>query len=186
MSAPASYGMPKPGIVPALSVRAPWPYALAFLQKRIENRTAWRSCSYRGPLILHAAVWPSGSIESYEKRPAKSMLECHETALAMCAMAERSGRRKADDVVTMRNILELRGGAFGFSSIIDVVSGPMDFNAQVLAGRIPASQRAWYMGGFALVLGEVTPFPLVPCSGALGLFGLHKDAYAKVMALREP
>jgi hypothetical protein len=82
----------------------------------------------------------------------------------------------------MRDILALRGGAFAFSSIVDTIIDRMHFDLMVRGSLIPESQRAWYMGGFALVLGDVKPFPLVPCSGALGLFGLHKDAYAKVMA----
>jgi hypothetical protein len=39
--------------IPALSVRAPWAYAIAFAGKRIENRT-WQT-SYRGALFIHAS-----------------------------------------------------------------------------------------------------------------------------------
>ncbi len=191
MSAPASYGMPPPGIIPALSIRAPWTIALAHLGKRIENRLAWRACKYRGPLILHAAAWPSGDAARFEKKPSRSMLECYETALEMTEMTTKSGYKGFDGRLTMREILALRGGAFAFSSIVDVVDGPIDFDMKVKAGKIPEAQRAWYMGGFALVLGAVKlfgapglPALIVPCAGALGLFGLHKDAYDLVMAWR--
>ena len=76
--------------------------------ERIENRTSWRSCAYRGPLILHASAWPAGNVATYEKRPPKSMLECHETALEMCDMADASGCKGYDGRLTMREILEMR------------------------------------------------------------------------------
>ena len=38
----------------ALSIRQPWAFAIPRWGKRIENRD-WRGCSYRGPLLIHAA-----------------------------------------------------------------------------------------------------------------------------------
>ena len=183
MTAPASYGRPKPGIIPALSIRAPWCTALATLGKRVENRTSWRSCAYRGPLILHASAWPPGDVASFNKRPSQGMLECYETVHTMVEMAKASGHPMPDKL-TMRDVLELRSGAFAVSSILDVVRGPDQLDDALDRWAMPRSQRAWYMGGLALLLGDVRPFPLVPCSGALGLFGLHADAYAQVMKLR--
>jgi len=40
--------------VKAISVRQPWAYAILHLGKRVENRD-WRGCSYRGPVLIHAA-----------------------------------------------------------------------------------------------------------------------------------
>lgn len=39
----------------ALSLSQPWADVILDQGKRIENRTAWTVCNYRGPILLHAA-----------------------------------------------------------------------------------------------------------------------------------
>jgi ASCH domain len=44
----------KDGNIPALSMHAPWAWAIVHAGKHIENRT-WKR-SYRGPLFIHASL----------------------------------------------------------------------------------------------------------------------------------
>jgi hypothetical protein len=81
---------------------------------------------------------------------------------------------------TIWQMLMTRAGAFAICNLIDVLNGPSDFELRRNFGKIPESQRPWYMGGFALVLSDVRKIPFVACGGAPGLFGIHPDAYARL------
>ena len=174
-----TWGIPNDGRIPALSVRSPWPWALLHWNKRVENRTSWKSCNYRGPLILHAAGWPAGDADRLAAKPTASMYELEETARSMIEMARESGVDLGEKV-TLGMLLEQRGGTFAKCNLVDVISGPMEFTMRTRGGKLPESQRAWYMGGFALLLEDVLPIPFVRCDGAPGLFGIDRESYAKL------
>jgi hypothetical protein len=178
MSAGAS-GFPSwaltPGATPTLSLRQPWAWAILRAGKRLENRTAWRSCRYRGPIWLHAANWPRGDAERLPPQRA-DVAEYLDAADEMIRMARKA--RATDSLphpTNHRLILEHRGGVVGRARVVDVVSGPIDLARAVRDGVITPGQSAWYMGGFALVLADVRAVPFVACRGALGLFGLPRD-----------
>lgn len=185
--APASFAEPSwaapPGGTPALSLRQPWAFAVLHLGKRIENRTSWRSCKYRGPIWIHAAKWPRASLDELEAKPDRA--DIAEYLDAVDAMLEM--RAKTDHVldgtVTHRKLLEHRGGVVGRATIVDVISGPIDLARAVKVGIVAPSQSAWHMGGFALVLDDVRPVPFVECKGALGLFGVSPAIAEKLSEL---
>jgi hypothetical protein len=97
----------------------------------------------------------------------------------MITMARKSGADLGEKV-TLGMLLAQRGGTFGICNLIGTIAGPMDFEQQVSAGVISESQRAWYMGGFALLLADVRPIPFVACQGAPGLFGINHEAYRQL------
>lgn len=180
MPAPASFGRPVDGRIPALSLRQPWAWAILHAGKRIENRTAWHSCAHRGEVILHASAWPAGDPDRLAEGRSRPARDFEIEAQTMMVMAERSGR-EFDAPVTMRDLLHYRGGVVGCARVVDVISGPLDFATAVGRGLVTPEQSAWYMGGFALVLEDVRPLPFVPAKGALGLFGLDDETYRIVM-----
>ncbi len=141
----------------ALSVRQPWVDAVLYGGKRIENRLAWRSCSYRGPLLLHAA---KGMTEA----------EYHDACDFMHArgIGWRPGHMTID---RMR-----RGYLVGACEVVDVIQPPV--NSQFAADH-PLAGDCWYMGGFALVLDNVRAFAVpVPWRGMLGLFEVDTSGMA--------
>ena len=191
-----------PGATPALSLRQPWAWAVLRTGKRLENRVAWRSCKYRGPIWIHAANWPRGPVDALRRGRAdvdeyldavEAMLDMAENTSA-ATRASSKGATREDDVVVWdlhtshREILRNgRGGVVGSATVIDVVSGPIDLARAISQGIVPESQRAWYMGGLALVLDDVRPLPaeapVVECRGALGLFGLPPDVEEKLRSI---
>jgi len=181
MSAPASFGRPKDGRIPALSLRQPWAWAILHAGKRIENRLAWRSCTYRGPIILHASAWPKGKLDADGTLRTRRFPAFEEAAWAMFDAIDPSDRIRLGPV-TMGKLLERRGGVVGCARIVDAVSGSLEFDTKIRMGTISLRQKPWYMGGFALVLDDVKPLPFIPCGGALGLFGLAPSVYEQVIA----
>jgi hypothetical protein len=169
----------------ALSLTQPWAFCILHLGKRIENRTAWKGCSYRGPILLHAAK-SVGTREDFD------------------ATVEQIGEIVGGDswpvAVDVRSMVEkfaidrdyknggawhrwmpapglLRGGIIGRARIVGVVRE----GERVADER----QRAWWFGGFALVLADVEPLPFVPWKGALGLFEIPDDYAAQAAAGEE-
>lgn len=161
--------------IPALSIRQPWAWAILHAGKRIENRE-WRGgCSYRGPVLIHASLWPAGF--KLDKSPAVSIpaADAHHEAQAMLAMAGNAGA-PLPDKVTLRMLYEHRGGIVGRANIVGVVErGQVRIDGaenelQHAPRPLTATERAWWVGGFGLVLDDVEPLPFVACKGALGLF----------------
>ncbi len=140
----------------ALSIRQPWADAVLYGNKRIENRTAWRNCHYRGALAVHAAK----SMTPDEFREARDF------------MFERCVLGPWFDTVP------LNSGAFvGLTEIIDVIRpGAYCERVDLPTVKVPDLQLRWWTGGFALVLGPVRVFKEpVPGRGMLGLFNVPDE-----------
>jgi hypothetical protein len=151
----------------------------------VENRLKWHRCDYRGPLILHTSNWPAGDLFARDARgkPSTDDDTFMDTLESMVLAWKRSGYAY-DRPLTPADILARRGGVLGVCELVDVIAGPLEFQQALRQGRIGEDQVPWYMGGFALLLANVRPLPFVRCGGALGLFGLHPEAYRLVMAAR--
>lgn len=162
-----TWGIPTDGRIPALSIRIPWTIALSDYDKRIENRLSWKSCDYRGPLILHAASWPSDPISN------KNETEFYCTLDDMMARASAAGHYMK---FLINDLLATRGHAFAICNLVDCIRSSAALDILIRAG-LPPAQRSWYMGGFALVLENVRKIPLVRCNGAPGLFGIAPGIY---------
>lgn len=164
--------------IPALSIRQPWAWAILHAGKRIENRD-WRGCKYRGPVLIHASLWPSGLRLDRERFvTGQAAADAHAEAHAMLDMATAAGVRDSlPDVVSLRMLYEHRGGIVGRANIVGVVD-PIFGETVIDAVRRPLTdaERAWWVGGFGLVLADVEPLPFVPCKGALGLFRPRFDS----------
>lgn len=86
-----------------LTLRQPWCDAVIYGGKRIENRLAWHGCSYRGPILLHAA-------KAMTKKEWQDAL----------AFMERRG------INWLPSTLGARGAIVGGADIVDVVMPGLD------------------------------------------------------------
>jgi hypothetical protein len=159
---------PRESSVPALSIRQPWAWAILNAGKRIENRE-WRGgCKYRGPVLIHASLWGGPSID-------RLSVAAQDEAYFMINMAKRAGHT-FDGPVTLRDLYEHRGGIVGRANVVGVVErGQAVIDGAENELRHPPrdltpTERAWWVGGFGIVLDDVEPLPFVPCKGALGFF----------------
>lgn len=160
--------------VKALSLTQPWAQVILHHGKRIENRVKWRGCSYRGPILLHAAQGV-GNILDFDDTVEALLcppLSIHED-LIEDVIAVRA--TYLDDLVWRPHPKLPRGGIVGRARIDGVIHSERDmavYEANVPGG---AGQRKWWFGGFALVLADVEPLPFVPWKGALGLFEVPNE-----------
>jgi hypothetical protein len=183
--------------VKALSLTPPWGSVIIEHGKRIENRTAWKSCSYRGPILLHAAkgVGTRDDFDSLVEELVEDGLVPREAMFEKYARFAASGRRGAPQhpegngwYVPHPSLP--RGGIIGRARIVDVIyPEPRDLSvhradgfadwvaraASTVAAAARQDQRRWWFGGFALVLDDVEPLPFVKWNGALGLFEVPDD-----------
>lgn len=160
----------------ALSLTPPWTEAILSLGKRVENRQAWKGCSYRGPILLHAAK-STGTQDAFEgavdfildavkPEPGPARLEVVRTLGAEMRVGGR-GRHHADGWWAPREDL-MRGAIVGRCRVVDVIRAGDDVGA---IDRGFPGQIKWWMGGFALVLADVERIAEpIPYKGALGFF----------------
>lgn len=149
----------------ALSIRQPWLDAILFGGKRIENRIAWKGSAFRGPVYLHAAK-------------AMTIAEYGE---AWRWMRDRGIKWQPQDPDRL-----VRGALVGRCEVLDVIlsGGLRDKNgrfgyARGDTDRHPFADDPWYMGGFALVLGNVEVFEEpIPYKGMLGFFNVDPSVAA--------
>jgi hypothetical protein len=163
----------------ALSLTQPWAHAVVHLGKRIENRD-WRGCSFRGPVLIHAAK-SVGTIDDFDETIDAIIDVCRPTVGAerlafVKPMADMHvgirGRHHAEGVWQPSPLLKL-GGIIGRARVDGVIRNEADFAAYAKRTSNGDYQRAWWFGGFALILVDVQSTPFVPCKGALGFF--HVD-----------
>jgi hypothetical protein len=143
----------------ALSIRQPWAWAILCAGKRIENRS-WQGCGYRGPILLHASK--GCTRDEFED--------------AAYAIGEATGgglTRRHVDFVRYEELQ--RGGIVGRARVDGVIRTEADFAAYAASARGSEEQRAWWAGGFALVLADVEPLPFVAWKGELGLFEVPEE-----------
>lgn len=162
----------------ALSLTQPWATAITRFGKRIENRTKWKGCSYRGSIWLHASATMGRQFS--------------EAAHGMRLALERDDRKEDWDLFADRHLFS-RGGMWrpqptfvhramgaivGRANVVDVIADRIDFDRWCgdAATLVDVAQRrrqgVWWMGGFALVLSDVVAIEPVPVKGALGLWRL--------------
>lgn len=156
-----------------LSITQPWLMSILYWNKRIENRVKWMGCSYRGPILLHAAK-SVGTIDEFDDVITTLMMKGVPREYVEAELA-RFGPRRGHDLDVWSPLEKLpRGGIMGRARIAGVISGTRygERDFALYAANVPggAEQRKWWWGKFALVLEDVRPMPFVPCTGALGLF----------------
>jgi hypothetical protein len=193
----------------ALSLSRPWPFAIVELGKGIENRSVKGGrmppmCHYRGELLLHAA-------KSWDKSAARWMQYRGLATVAggTAGMARDGKRIIVDDPhhhpsgvvfarcrvvahITPRPCPEcqLRANAFireatecdlcGGRGVLPSTHVMLDDHA-ALAADPRTSDMRWWMGGYAIVLADVRPTPLVACKGALGIWTVPDEVAERVM-----
>lgn len=142
----------------ALSIRQPWAWAILHAGKRIENRD-WRSCHYRGPLLIHAAK--GCGIEEYAdaamgmKHEGLAWPEQHALPVGAPPLPILPALAKLD-----------RGGIVGVCRLVGVV----DRDGLYTPSVAPDLDMRWFAGPIGLILADVRPLPFVPFKGALGFF----------------
>lgn len=176
-------------MTPALSLIQPWlSGGILRFGKRIENRTGWRSCKHRGPVWLHAS--------------AKKGREFHEASEGLRDALIAQGREPEWDAFFDEDLhfRRVRGQAryeprittiplgmiVGQARIVGVVDRELSaWSVHEASGfrDLTSEERAWWFGGFALVLADVVELQEpVPCKGALGLWRVPEAIEAEARA----
>jgi hypothetical protein len=133
--------------LPALSIRAPWWWAILYAGKDIENRN-WYA-RYRGPLFIHASSWWS------LKQVNDTMGDVRDMYLRMASPP------KWTDGWTFRKMQNHGGHIVGVCDMVDCV---------------PQSDSPWFVGHWGFVLRNPRPITLVKCKGQLGFFPAPAEA----------
>jgi hypothetical protein len=179
----------------ALSLSRPWPWAFlsASSPKRIENRRRKDGrmpaiCRYRGPLLLHAAkswdkeaaAWMVGrGLLTDDQRRGPFLAYGPDAAHLVSVVFARCrvvAHVAPDDGV---NVM-LRPGDRGPGLPLDHTTAERSQHQSLQASL----DFRWWMGGYALVLADVEPTPLVPCKGALGIWRVPESVAAQLGAVR--
>lgn len=162
----------------ALSLTQPWLNSILHLGKRIENRTAWKGCAYRGPILLHAAKSVGTRVEFDDTIEAILQILGKECLSALDPLQVELDPRQGRYWRALSTMQ--RGGIVGRARITGVLrGGELPYDWTELGGE---AQRRWWFGGFALVLADVEPLPFVPWRGELGLFEVPDDYATRAAA----
>lgn len=138
----------------AISLYAPWAWAILHWNKRVENRHRNFPRQHIGPVWLHASL--------FGKKPEDMLDEWH----SVQAMAERAGEPKPERGVTLQNLLDMRGKIVGRVNV---------------TGYVDESPSGWFVGPTGLVLSDPIEVPeMVPCRGALGLWRVPESVLAEL------
>lgn len=125
----------------AISVRAPWWWAILHAGKDIENRD-WPT-KFRGKVLLHASKWWCLSDVSDDTETVRDIYRS-------------AGGEPSDTGLTYRMMRDAGGCIVGSVEIVDCV------------GRSPSP---WFFGRYGFVLRNPIAFAEpIPCRGALGFF----------------
>jgi hypothetical protein len=136
-----------PASIPALSIRAPWWWAILYAGKDIENRD-WYA-RYRGPVFIHASSW-------------WSMRQVDELMDDVRAMRNRMANPPPKpDGWTYANMRDHGGHIVGVCDMVDCV---------------PRSGSPWFVGEWGFVLQSPRPITPVKCKGQLGFFPAPAEA----------
>lgn len=146
----------------ALSIRQPWAWAILHAGKRIENRD-WRSCHYRGQLLIHAA---KGCTTLEYAQAANWMHRMRlATPIELRLDLQLPGVPKIQALSTLH-----RGGIVGVCEVVDVIDRGSYTSRAAPKDPAESIESPWYMGDLGLVLRDVRPLPFIPHKGALGFF----------------
>lgn len=138
-------------LMPAISIRQPWPWAILNLGKDVENRT-WPT-KHRGPILIHAgkAFVPEDVRED--------VAECK-------AVATKTGH-PIPERLTFKDLLAQTGGIVGMVSIVDCIQNSPSPWANPTPGM-------WHW-----ILGQPRVLPFFARKGRLGFFSVdypHEEA----------
>lgn len=147
----------------ALSIRQPWLWAILEGGKRVENRD-WASCSYRGPILLHAS---KGCTRDEYEDASYSIVDMRDDL--------RRHGELGPELIPIPPLKEQpRGVLLGIASIVHVVRHP----------EYPSGYRGYRVAGaLGLELADVRRLPPVPFKGMLGFFNVflagleHAETY---------
>jgi hypothetical protein len=144
---------PKGEPVPAISLRQPWPTAVLFYGKDVENRSNW-PFKYRGPLIIHAS----------KSKPYAAQIEW------MVEAAKTDGIAAEDLEMFANGSYPL---ALPFGKIVAVVNLAEVFRPEdEVPEEHPLSESPWTgeESDYWLYLKDVTGVKTVSFKGAVGMF----------------
>lgn len=147
----------------ALSIRQPWIWAILEGGKRIENRD-WASCSYRGPILLHASK--GCTRDEYD--------DAQESIIDMRADLRRLGELGPELIPFPPLKDQPRGVLLGIARIVNAVRHP----------EYPSGYHGYRVAGaLGLEISDVRQLPPVPFNGMLGFFNVflagleHAETY---------
>ena len=146
----------------ALSIWAPWAFAIVHLGKQIENRSLKFPRHFLGDFWIHASLWPGGS-----QRPLNAYQQ-HELKAEFQSAFERSGHTKESfRLVTLGELDNMRGKIVGRATV---------------TGYVEESDSPWYAPGS---LGIVVANPValttpIAASGALGWWRVPEEKMAQL------
>lgn len=149
----------------ALSVRAPWWWAIIHAGKDIENRS--RKHSVRGRVWLHASAWHRPTDIAID---IASMADCYDCAPWPMADARHKSvqRFNVDKIQAIAEMRAAGGHIVGSVEIVDCVT---------------ESESPWYFGPVGFVLRNPIALPKpVPCKGALSFFRVPADVLERLAA----
>ncbi|MEC4591655.1 ASCH domain-containing protein [Nitrospirillum amazonense] len=145
------------GPTKAISVRAPWWWAILHGGKDIENRD-WPT-RYRGPVLLHASKWHGVRDVQEDIETVADILR--RTGVRPPAESLADGRK-----LTHRLLQASRGCIVGKVDIVNCVD---------------ASDSPWFFGRNGFVLENPVAFAKpVPCKGALSFFEVPTEVLAQI------
>lgn len=151
----------------ALSVRQPWTHLIVHADKPLENRVKWTErypgTRFRGECFLHASAGMTDA----------EWCDVVEYLVDRCDVDPRFSEIRMPLTAELK-----RGGIIGRCRVIGYVrpnDGTVVIDARTPGVKEPVRdltpwERAWWMGGFALVLADVQPLSFTPMKGALGFF----------------
>lgn len=153
----------------ALSIRQPWLHAIFHLGKRTENR-GWGSCTYRGPVLLHASKGCTrdeydSAVDSIHtmradmgapRRTVPALSELPRGVILGIARIVRADRHPVSGAVQVRGV--------------DGVTRSLDWGRGYLGYRI--ASEADDQPTIGLQLEDVQKLEPVPYKGALGFFNV--------------
>lgn len=147
----------------ALSIRAPWWWAILHMGKDIENR-GWPT-GYRGPVLVHASSWwrPEEGMEDVQE--AASIMRCTGFRPLDSAFPQDEAGQPIRHLTP--GMLKASAGCIvGMVEIVDCVS---------------QSARPWFFGRFGFVLRNPVAFAQpIPCKGALSFFSPAPEVMSAV------
>lgn len=157
-------------LLPTLSLKQPWGYALIHLGKPYENRV-WKPTNsnrkFRGTFLVHASL----SCDKDDQEAYEDMIWRCGHYPGMC------DRAKLLKVPAFGNLE--RGGIIG---IADATGSVTD---SVMYQRPKHPGDNWYFGPFALEISNPHPLPFTPCKGMLGFFNVDTTALGLDAAILE-
>ena len=165
----------------ALSVHAPWAWALMFGGKDVENRSMNFTKKFRGDVWIHASKGPTSHREF--RHTAEKMLETLWVSMGWICFEDYDVRTDAMELVKRT----MQGRHFKFpprmenlKAIRGLIIGRVRVESVLLPSDPPDS--SWYIpGNMAMMVSNPRPLAVpVPAKGALGYWNVPDDVLEKL------